>query len=76
MEFIKKYHSWFFPVIFFLVFVLLDKIFNMESLILKGVISGVVGFLLSPRKKKIETQKGIKTQLTCLFLKKAVFIED
>ncbi len=76
MEFIKKYHSWFFPAIFFLIFLFLDKVFNMESLFLKGTISGVVGFLLSPRKKKIETQKGTKTQLTWIFLNKAIFIED
>ena len=76
MDFIKKYHSWFFPVFFFLIFWLLDKVFNIESLILKGIISGAMGFLLSPRKKKIETQKGTKIQLTWLFLKKAIFIDD
>jgi hypothetical protein len=42
---------------------------------LRTVFSITLAFVLSPRKKKIETQSGVKTQITWLFLKKPIIID-
>jgi len=54
---------------------ILDFIFNVENTVIRSGIAGFVGVLLSPRKKKIQTQTGEKTQITWIFLKKAIPID-
>jgi len=62
-------------IVFAMMFIL-DVIFKSENFILNAVISSFVGVLLSPRKKKITTQTGEKTQITWVFLKKPIFIDS
>ena len=68
-----------FLVIFIFVFLLnflLEYVFKLENNILRGAISAGLAVFLSPRKKKIQTQTGVKTQITWIFLKTPIFLEN
>ena len=41
----------------------------------KASVAALVAFILSPRRKKIETQEGTKTQITWIFLKDAIIVD-
>lgn len=67
-----------FIVIFILtvLFVLILQIgFKIESTVVRTGIAAFLAVILSPRRKKIQTQAGEKTQITWVFLKKPVFID-
>lgn len=68
-----------FIVVFIIVFVLsaiLDKIFNIDDFLIRIAIVILVGFPLVPRKRKIDTQTGKKTQITWFLLKEPIFIDE
>lgn len=50
-------------------------LFGIEDAMIRTVLSSVLAVILSPRKKKITTQTGEKTQITWVFLKKPIFID-
>jgi len=54
---------------------ILDLIFKIDNSIIRIIIAAPLAVILSPRKKKINTQTGEKTQITWLFLKKAIIID-
>lgn len=58
-----------------LVSAILDKVFNIESLGIRIAVSAFFAVLVSPRKKKIQTQSGEKTQITWFFLKKPIILD-
>ncbi|WNW01273.1 hypothetical protein RRF68_09735 [Tenacibaculum sp. HL-MS23] len=58
-----------------LVSAILDKVFNIESLGIRIAVSAFFAVLVSPRKKKIQTQTGEKTQITWFFLKKPIILD-
>ncbi len=63
-----------FLIIFLIVWTILHFTFrNLESP-LKGVISGGIAGLLSPRMTEYETQSGKQTQLKWIFMKKVITI--
>jgi hypothetical protein len=63
-----------FFVIFLIIWAILHFSFeNLESAY-KGLISGGISGLLSPRITEYETQSGKKTQLKWIFLKKVISI--
>ncbi|MGB7785808.1 MAG: hypothetical protein WBL27_06885 [Salinimicrobium sp.] len=63
---------------FFAIFLMIWTIlhFSFENLdsAYKGLISGGISGLLSPRKKEFETQSGKQIQLKWIFMKKAITI--
>jgi len=65
-------------LIFLLVFLItyaLAYFSKLNNPILSTLFSITLAFILSPRKKKIETQSQNKTQITWLFLKEPIIIE-
>ncbi|MCT4700154.1 MULTISPECIES: hypothetical protein [Tenacibaculum] len=58
-----------------LVSAILDKVFNIESLGIRIAVSAFFAVLVSPRKKKIQTESGEKTQITWFFLKKPIILD-
>tara|TARA_R110001606_G_scaffold4410_1_gene20539 strand:+ start:4949 stop:5176 length:228 start_codon:yes stop_codon:yes gene_type:complete len=63
-----------FSITFFLIF-FLDVIIGMKNGMIRAVIAAGVAVFLSPRKKKISTQTGEKTQITWIFLKKPIILD-
>ncbi|CAM1352178.1 hypothetical protein [Tenacibaculum crassostreae] len=67
-----------FIVIFLIVFIgsaILDKLFNVDNFLIRLIILIPIGMLLSPRKKKIQTKEGEKTQVTWFFLKEPIILD-
>jgi cbb3-type cytochrome oxidase subunit 3 len=65
-------------LIFLLVFLITYTVSYFSKLnnpLLSTLFSITLAFILSPRKKKIETQSQNKTQITWLFLKEPIIIE-
>jgi len=47
---------------------------GVENPLLRTVFSVTLAFVLSPKRKKIKTQTGVKTQITWIFLKESIII--
>jgi len=76
MEYLAKRS---FLVIFIITFILiffLDSVVGIENGMLRAAIAAAIAVFLSPRKKRIQTQTGEKTQITWIFLKTPIFLED
>lgn len=58
----------------FFIFIL-DFVVGYENSIIRAAIAAVLAVFLSPRKKKIKTQTGEKTQITWIFLKKPIIVD-
>ncbi|WP_343328240.1 hypothetical protein [Polaribacter staleyi] len=62
--------------LFVLIFIaILDFGFKIDNSIMRIVIAAPLAGFLSPRKRKISTQTGDKTQITWIFLKKPIIID-
>ena len=62
--------------VFFFVFIyLITYLSGIENAMLRTVFSITLAFVISPRRKKIKTQTGEKTQVTWIFLKKPIILE-
>ncbi|WP_298767297.1 hypothetical protein [uncultured Polaribacter sp.] len=55
---------------------ILDFVFHVDRLLIRILIIMPFLFILSPRKKKIQTQTGTKIQITWLFLKKPIILDE
>ena len=67
-----------FIVIFLIVFVgsvILDNFFNIDNFLIRLLILIPIGVILSPRKKKIQTQSGEKIQISWIFLKEPIILD-
>jgi hypothetical protein len=67
-----------FLVIFILTFTFiffLDHVIGLESSFLRSGIAAGLAVILAPRKKKIQSQSGNKTQITWVFLKEPIFLD-
>ena len=53
----------------------LDKVVNIDDFLIRLLILIPFAAILSPRKKKIQTQSGEKTQVTWIFLKEPIILE-
>ena len=65
-------------VIFIFTLVLIaffDKVLHIENSFIKSGFAASLAAFLSPRKKKIKTQTGEKTQITWVFLKEPIFLD-
>ncbi len=74
MKNLVKYPRLIFVVLFLLVYYI-TYISGIENGMLRTLFSITLAFVLSPRKKKIKTQTGEKTQITWLFLKKPIILD-
>lgn len=62
--------------VFFFVFIyLITYLSGIENAMLRTVFSITLAFVISPRRKKIKTQTGEKTQVIWIFLKKPIILE-
>ena len=75
MENIAKKTGLVVGVLTFIFIVILDLVFKIDNTILRIVIAASLAALLAPRRKKIKTQTGEKTQITWIFLKKPILID-
>lgn len=59
-----------------LVFIFIfDFFLNVDHILFRTSISSFIAVILSPRKKKLITETGKKTQITWLFLKKPIILD-
>mgnify|MGYP005992817155 CR=1 FL=1 len=75
MKTIAKYPALILFLFFIFFFFLFDILFGVDKPFLRAVFSTTLAFLLSPRRKKIKTQTGVKTQVTWVFLKEPIFLD-
>ena len=52
-----------------------DKVLHIENFFIRSGFAASLAAFLSPRKKKIKTQTGDKTQITWVFLKEPIFLD-
>jgi len=62
------------PIILLICFFLFDVVLNVDFFFIRTLIAVAIAVFLSPRKKKIKTQTGEKTQITWIFLKEPIFL--
>ena len=55
--------------------VFFDKVLHIENSFIRSGLAASLAAFLSPRKKKIKTQTGEKTQITWVFLKEPIFLD-
>lgn len=74
-NFLKKFHRAIYPLFIILFILLLDKVFLVERSWIQTAVAIAVAYVISPRKKIIQTQTGERKQLTWIFLKKPIFLD-
>lgn len=52
-----------------------DSVLNIKNSMISAGIAASLAVILSPRKKKIITHTGEKTQITWIFLKEPIFLD-
>jgi hypothetical protein len=74
MKLFKKVYWLIYPILIVLFMLIFDQLYKTDNFILKAGIFAVLAFILSPRKKIIQTEKGKIKQITWLFLKEPIVI--
>ena len=74
MKKVATYTRLVFVVVFLLIYYI-TYLSGIENGMLRTVFSITLAFVLSPRKKKTQTQTGEQTQITWLFLKKPITLD-
>ena len=74
MEYLAKRSFLVVFIITILLIFFLDFVLGIKNGMIRAAIAAGVAVLLSPRKKKINTQTGEKTQITWLFLKNPIIL--
>ena len=75
MKYFKRFYLVIYPILIIFIIFLLDKVFLLEKSWIQTVIAIFVAYVLSPRKKTIQTQTGERKQLSWIFLKKPIFLD-
>ncbi|ARV07230.1 hypothetical protein BTO04_11265 [Polaribacter sp. SA4-10] len=75
MKLFKKLYWLIYPVLIVLFLFIFDQMYTTDNFLLKVGICGVLAFILSPRKKIIQTQIGKLKQITWIFLKEAITLD-
>ena len=75
MDLFKKMYWLIYPLLGVLFLIVLDQIYLFDSLMTKALICFPLAYFLSPRKKKIETQTGERTQIKWIFLKEPIYLD-
>lgn len=64
-----------YPILIVVFMLIFDQLFETNNFIVKAGSSAVLAFMLSPRKKIIQTEKGKIKQITWLFLKEPIGLD-
>lgn len=75
MKFLAKNSFIITLVVVFIGSAILDKVFNIDNFLIRLIILIPFAMLLSPKKKKIITEEGEKTQVKWLFKKDPVILD-
>lgn len=75
MKYFKKFYLVIYPILIVFFIFLLDKVFMMKEPWVRAVVAIALAYVLSPRKKIIQTETGEKKQLTWIFLKNPIFLD-
>jgi len=70
----KKPYLVIFILTLFFIFIF-DFILSVDHILFRTSISSFLAVILSPRKKKLITETGEKTQITWFFLKKPIILD-
>ncbi|MEN8703918.1 MAG: hypothetical protein ABF265_06225 [Polaribacter sp.] len=74
MKKIAHYQRLIFLVVFLLTYIV-AYFCMLKNPMLRTVFAITFALILSPRKRSLETQNGVKTQITWLFLKEPIIID-
>jgi hypothetical protein len=76
MKLFKKIYWLIYPIMIVVFMMIFDQLFVTDNFILKAGICAVLAFILSPRNKIIQTEKGNTKQITWLFLKQPIVLDS
>ena len=75
MKLFKIVYWLIYPILIVMFMLIFDQLFETNNFIVKAGSSAVLAFILSPRKKIIQTEKGKIKQITWLFLKEPIRLD-
>ena len=75
MALFKKIYWLIYPMLIGLFMLIFDLVYKTDNFILKIGVCSVIAFILSPRKKIIQTQTGKTKHITWVFLKKSIILD-
>ena len=75
MKLFKIIYWLIYPILIVVFMLIFDQLFETNIFIVKAGSSAVLAFILSPRKKIIQTEKGKIKQITWLFLKEPIGLD-
>ncbi|MFT5145673.1 MAG: hypothetical protein ACI9H1_000384 [Polaribacter sp.] len=75
MKLFKIIYWLIYPILIVVFMLIFDQLFETNNFIVKAGSSAVFAFMLSPRKKIIQTEKGKIKQITWLFLKEPIGLD-
>lgn len=75
MKLFKTVYWLIYPILIVVFMLIFDQLFDTDNFIVKAGSSAVLAFILSPRKKIIQTEKGKIKQITWLFLKEPIGLD-
>ena len=75
MKLFKIVYWLIYPILIVVFMLIFDQLFETNNFIVKAGSSAVLAFMLSPRKKIIQTEKGKIKQITWLFLKEPIGLD-
>ncbi len=75
MKLFKIVYWLIYPILIVVFMLIFDQLFETNNFIVKAGSSAVLAFILSPRKKIIQTEKGKIKQITWLFLKEPIRLD-
>ena len=75
MKLFKTVYWLIYPILIVVFMLIFDQLFEIDNTILETSGSLLLAFILSPRKKIIQTEKGKIKQITWFFLKEPVRLD-
>jgi hypothetical protein len=75
MKLFKIVYWLIYPILIVMFMLIFDQLFETNNFIVKAGSSAVLAFILSPRKKIIQTEKGKIKQITWLFLREPIGLD-
>ena len=75
MKLFKIIYWLIYPILIVVFMLIFDQLFETNNFIVKAGSSALLAFILSPRKKIIQTEKGKIKQITWLFLKEPIGLD-
>jgi len=75
MKLFKIVYWLIYPILIVVFMLIFDQLFETNNFIVKAGSSAFLAFILSPRKKIIQTEKGEIKQITWLFLKEPIGLD-